>query len=219
MLGRHPAAPDRTVARHAGPLQEASASPHSGGHPLRELAATLRAGWRAGWRRTAAVGHCRCARQCSDQGCAFIASTTARSGRRCRHDHDSGPFPSPGIAGSWSFTLRVNAARLGVLTGLPITALCFGHCMPARSSSRSPATPDAGRLKGRVCSQRFDHRAGRCAGCPSTAAALCLVGLQSLGGGRCIGAAVAPARWRAHAVRRTATRSFRHGGARARRRS
>ena len=52
-----------------------------------------------------AVGHRRL------RQLAMIPRAT-RSGRLCRRSHYSGPFPCPGIAGSCSFTLRVNEARL-----------------------------------------------------------------------------------------------------------
>ena len=83
-----------------------------GGHPSRELAATLRARWRAGWRRTAAFGLAGSLANAAIKAAPSSQGTTAESGRQRRPFHDSGPFPCPGIAGLCSFTLRVNEARL-----------------------------------------------------------------------------------------------------------
>jgi hypothetical protein len=54
--GRVPAARGRAVALRVEPLSKAQRLAPSGGHPSRGLAATLRARWRAGCRRTAARG-------------------------------------------------------------------------------------------------------------------------------------------------------------------
>jgi len=69
-------------------------------------------------------GPCRCARQCSDQGCAFIAIRTAMSGRLRRRWLSSGPFPSPGIAGFFLHHAASWPAAMGlvgtVLAALPV---------------------------------------------------------------------------------------------------
>ena len=127
--------------------QRPSVSPLTGGHPSRALAATLRARWRAEWRRTAAQGPGRCARQCSDQGWAFIAMPNSQVR----------PAIPAGITtaalsrarGSRAFTPSRVRERgpPDELTGVPFTPLRFVRCAPARSSPRSPAMPDAGPLK------------------------------------------------------------------------
>ena len=76
--GVFPAARGRAVALRVEPLSKAQRLAPSGGHPSRGLAASLRARWRAGCRRAAAQGPGRCARQCSDQGCAFIAMRSSQ---------------------------------------------------------------------------------------------------------------------------------------------
>lgn len=85
--------------------QRPSVSPLTGGHPSRGLAATLRARWRAGCRRTAALwalpvrspmqrSRLRLHRDAEQPGQAGDAGV----------DDDSGPFPCPGIASLGSFT-------------------------------------------------------------------------------------------------------------------
>ena len=88
----------------------------------------------------------RCARQCSDQGGAFIAmhNTKVRpamparmtTATRSRARGSRALFPS-----------RVRErGPLDELTGLQVAALLSVRCTPARSSPRSPAMPDAGPL-------------------------------------------------------------------------
>ena len=88
-------------------------------------------------------GPCRCARQGSDQGCAFIAmhNTMVRpampaemtTAARSRARGSRALFPS-----------RVrDRGPLDELTGLPLTPLRSVRCTPAGSSPRSPAMPDA----------------------------------------------------------------------------
>ena len=84
----------------------------NGGHLSRELAATLRARWRAGCRRTAAFGLAGSLANAATKAAPSSQGVTAESGRQRRPFHDSGPFPCPGIAGLGSFTLRVNDGRL-----------------------------------------------------------------------------------------------------------
>ena len=92
-------------------------------------------------------GPCRCARQCSEQGCAFIAM-------RNSHARPAAPAELTTAARSRArgsralFPSRVRErGPLDELTGVPFTPLRFVHCTPARSSPRSPAMPDAGPLR------------------------------------------------------------------------
>ncbi len=92
--------------------QRPSVSPLTGGHPLRELAATLRARWRAGCRRTAASGRCRCAPRCSDEGCAFIAKPNSQARPAMPAVSRQRPVPVPGDRGPGFIHGYVNEARL-----------------------------------------------------------------------------------------------------------
>ena len=97
-IGRVPAARGRAVALRVEPLSKALRLAPSGGHPSRGLAgaqgvAGLRPRDLAGALANAAIKAApssRC-RQPSQAGVAGV-------------DHDSGPFPCPGIAGLVSFT-------------------------------------------------------------------------------------------------------------------
>ena len=103
--GRVPAARGRAVALRVEPLSKAQRLAPSGCHPSRGLAATLRARWRAAWRRASA------------RWALPVRSLVQRSRLRLHRDaeqpgqagdaggdDDSGPFPCPGIAGLHSFT-------------------------------------------------------------------------------------------------------------------
>ena len=69
------------------------------------------------------------------------------SGRRCRRGMTTAARSrARGSRALDSFTLRVNDGPLDELTGAALTALRFVRCAPARSSPRSPATPEAGPL-------------------------------------------------------------------------
>ena len=104
---------------------------------------------------------CRVTRQCGDQGCAFIAMHSSRVRPAAPAVPRQRPVPVPGDRG----LLFLHAARerrpLDELTGVPITALRFVRCTPARSSPWSLAMPDAGPLNASVCSHRLDRRANR----------------------------------------------------------
>ena len=73
MSGVSPLRGARLLRCASSRCQRPSVSPLTGGHPSRGLAATLRARWRAGCRRTAAWGIAGALANASDQGCAFIA--------------------------------------------------------------------------------------------------------------------------------------------------
>ena len=104
-VGRVPAARGRAVALRVEPLSKAQRLAPSGCHPSRGLAATLRARWRAGWRRTAARGAwpVRSPMQRSRLRLHRDAEQPSQAGA-AGGDDDSGPFPCPRIAGLASFT-------------------------------------------------------------------------------------------------------------------
>ena len=127
--------------------------PHAGSPPPSALVgAQVVAGLRP-W------GPCRCARQCSDQGSAFIAIPNSQvrpvvparmtTAARSRARGSRALFPS-----------RVRErGPLDELAVVPLTPLRFVRCTPTRSSPRSPAKPDAGPLKvmGTFTSARLPH--------------------------------------------------------------
>ena len=160
--GVSPAARGRAVARRVEPLSKArlrlalrAAIPHAGSPPPSAL---VGAQGGAGLRPR---GPCRCARQCIDQGCAFIAmqitmvrpamaawmTTAARSRAR----GSRALFPS-----------RVREqGPLDELTGVPFTPPRFVRCTPARSSPQSPPMPDAGPLNDFEVIGPVDRRVSR----------------------------------------------------------
>ena len=113
---------------------------------LTRLAATRRARWRAAWRRTTARAPGRFARQHSDQGCVFIAMPNSQ----VRPAAPAGMTTAARSRARGSRALCPSRVRergpLDELTGVPFTRLRLVRCTPARSSSRSPAMPDAGPL-------------------------------------------------------------------------
>ena len=144
--GRVPATRGRAVALRVEPLSKPSGSPlraaipHAGSPPPSALAGAQGV---AGLRRGAP---CRCARQCSDQGCAFIAIPNSQvrpavpagmtTAARSRARGSRALFPS-----------RVRErGPLDELADLQVAALRSVRCTPVRSSPRSPAMPDAGPL-------------------------------------------------------------------------
>ena len=88
----------------------------------------------------------RCARQCSDQGCAFIANAEQPSQAGSADGYGQRPVPVPGDRGLGFLHAARERRPLDELPGLPLTALRSVRCMPAGSSPRSRATPDAGLL-------------------------------------------------------------------------
>ena len=104
---------------------------------------------------------CRVTRQCGDQGCAFIARHNSRVRPAAPAVPRQRPVPVPGDRGLGFLHAARERRPLDELTGVPFTPLRFVRCTPARSSPRSPATPDAGPLNASVRSQRLDRRVGR----------------------------------------------------------
>ena len=89
-----PAVRGRAVARRVEPLLKAQRLAPSAGHPSRGLATTLRARWRTGCRRNAAVGLAGALANAAIKAAPSSRCRTARSGRRCRQDDDSGQIPA-----------------------------------------------------------------------------------------------------------------------------
>jgi hypothetical protein len=92
----------------------------------------------------------RCARQCSDQGCAFIAMPNSQNSQvrpAAPAVARQRPVPVPGDRVCCFLHAARERRPLAELAGVPITALRFVLFTPARSSPRSPAMPDAGPLK------------------------------------------------------------------------
>ena len=117
-----------------------AAIPHAGSPPPSAL---VGAQGGAGLRRGAPG---RCARQCSDQGCAFIAMPNSQA-RPAMPAEMTTAARSRARGSRALIPSRVRErGPLDELTGVPFTPLRFVHCTPARSSPRSPATPDAGPL-------------------------------------------------------------------------
>ena len=111
-------------------------------------------------------GPCRCARQCSDQGCAFIARLNSQVRPAARAVRRQRPVPVLGDRGPWFLRAARERGPLDELTGVPLTPpLRFVRCTPARSSPRSPATPDARAAEALLCSHPLDRRVSRCAWC------------------------------------------------------
>ncbi len=118
-----------------------AAIPHAGSPPPSALAGAQGG---AGLRRGAPG---QCARQCSDQGCAFIAMRNSRGMPAVPAGMTTAARSRARGSRAW-FPSRVRErGPLDELTGVPFTPLRFVRCTPARSSPRSPATPDAGPLK------------------------------------------------------------------------
>ena len=118
-----------------------AAIPHAGSPPPSALAGAQGV---AGLRR-AAPG--RCARQHSDQGCAFIAMPKGHARPAAPAELTTAARSRARGSRAW-FPSRVRErGPLDELTGVPFTPLRFVRCTPAKSSPRSPAMPDAGPLK------------------------------------------------------------------------
>ena len=139
-IGRVPAARGRAVALRVEPLSKAHRLAPSGGHPSRWLAATLRARWRAGWRRTADHGPCRCANQCSDQDCAFIAMQNSQVRPAMPAVTRQRPVPVAGARALIPSWVR-ERGPLDELTGLQVAALCSARC--GTGQTVSPVTRHA----------------------------------------------------------------------------
>ena len=104
---------------------------------------------------------CRVARQCGDQGCAFIARHNSRVRPAAPAVPRQRPVPVPGDRGLGFLHAARERRPLDELAGVPLTPLRSVRCTPARSSPRSPATPDAGPLNASVCLRLLDRRASR----------------------------------------------------------
>ena len=148
--GRVPAARGRAVALRVESMPKPivsplwAAIPHAGSPPPSAL---VGAQGGAGLRRGAP---CRCARWYSDQGCAFIAMPNSQNTQvrpAAPAVARQRPVPVPRDRGLGFLHAARERRPLDELAGIPITALRFVRCTPARSSPRSPATPDAGPLK------------------------------------------------------------------------
>ena len=145
--GRVPAARGRAVALRVEPQGVSplrAAIPHAGSPPPSALAGAQGG---AGLRRGAPG---RCARECSDQGCAFIAMPNSQNSQvrpAASAVARQRPVPVPGDRGLGFIHAARERRPLDELTGVPLTPLRSVRCMPARSSPRSPAMPDAGPLK------------------------------------------------------------------------
>ena len=95
--------------------------------------------------------------------CRATVLDATRPGRLRRRGWRPRPVPVPRDCGRFFLHAARERRPLDELTGVPFTPLRFVRFTPARSSPRSPATPDAGPLKALMCSHQLDRRASRCA--------------------------------------------------------